>query len=50
MRICTVSGGTGSFTFDYPAWAPTSSVTLEMIGKTRTISCVIAPEVLRQFR
>lgn len=48
--VRTISGGTGSFTFDYPAWAPTASVTLELIGKTRTISCVISPEVLRQFR
>ena len=48
--VRTVSGGTGNLTYDYPAWAPTSSVTLEMVGKTRTISCVIAPEVLRQFR
>ena len=48
--VRTVSGGAGNFTYDYPAWAPTSSVTLEMIGKTRTISCVISPEVLRQFR
>ena len=32
------------------AWAPATSVTLEMIGTSRTISCVIAPEVLRQFR
>ena len=48
--VRTVSGGTGNFTYDYPAWAPTGSVTLEMVGKTRTISCVIAPEVLRQFR
>jgi hypothetical protein len=48
--VRTVSGGTGNFTYDYPAWAPTASVTLDMIGKTRTISCVIAPEVLRQFR
>jgi hypothetical protein len=46
----SVSGGAGQFTFDYPAWAPTASVTLEMVGKTRTISCVISPEVLRQFR
>jgi hypothetical protein len=50
MRFCAVSGGTGNFTFDYPAWAPISSVTLEMVGKTRMISCVISPEVLRQFR
>ena len=48
--VRTVSGGAGNFTYDYPAWAPTASVTLDMIGKTRTISCVIAPEVLRQFR
>ena len=48
--VRTVSGGSGNFTFDYPAWAPTASVTLDMVGKTRTISCVIAPAVLRQFR
>jgi hypothetical protein len=46
----SVSGGTGQFTFDYAAWAPTRSVTLDLIGKTRTISCVIPPDVLRQFR
>jgi hypothetical protein len=46
----SVSGGAGQFTFDYPAWAPTANVTLEMVGKTRTISCVISPEVLQQFR
>jgi hypothetical protein len=48
--VRTVSGGTGNFTFDYAAWAPTSSVTLQMVGTARTISCVIPPEVLRQFR
>jgi hypothetical protein len=46
----SVSGGAGQFTFDYPAWTPTASVTLEMVGKARTNSCVISPEVLRQFR
>jgi len=46
----SVSGGTGQFTFDYAAWAPTAAVTLEMAGKTRTVSCVISPAVLRQFR
>jgi hypothetical protein len=45
-----VAGGGGRFTFDYPAWAPSRSVTLEIVGKTRTISCVIPPEVLKQFR
>lgn len=48
--VRSVSGGTGQFTFDYPAWAPTRSVTLELVGKARTVSCVISPEVLRQLR
>ncbi len=45
-----VSDGGGRFTFDYAPWAPTASVTLDMVGKTKTISCVIPAEVLRQFR
>jgi hypothetical protein len=45
----SVSGG-GRFTFDYAAWAPTSTVTLELVGKTRTIACTIPPAVLRSFR
>ena len=48
--VRTVSGGTGNVTFDYAAFAPTATVTLEMIGKSRTVSCAIPPEVLRQFR
>lgn len=48
--VRTVSGGTGNFTFDYAAFAPTAAVTLEMIGKARTVSCTIPPDVLRQFR
>jgi len=46
----SASGGNGNFTFDYAPWAPTASVTLNLIGKTRTISCLIPPDVLRQFR
>jgi hypothetical protein len=48
--VRTVSGGTGNFTFDYAAFAPTATVTIEMIGKARTVSCSISPEVLRKFR
>jgi hypothetical protein len=48
--VRTLSGGTANFTFDYAAFAPTSTVTLEMIGKARTVSCTISPEVLRKFR
>ena len=40
----------GRFTFDYPAWAPTAAVTLEITGDARTISCTIEPGVLQQFR
>jgi hypothetical protein len=45
-----IGGGAGSFTYDYAPWAPTSSVTLEMVGKARTVTCVIPAGVLKQFR
>ena len=48
--VRTVSGGTGNVTYDYAAFAPTATVTLEMVGKARTVSCTISPDVLRQFR
>jgi hypothetical protein len=38
------------FTYDYPAWAPTADVTLDMVGKTGTISCLIEKAVLTQMR
>jgi hypothetical protein len=43
-------GGGGQFTFDYPAFAPTTTVTLELVGKARTLSCALSPAVLRQLR
>ncbi len=46
----SLSGGGGRFTFDYPAFAPTATTTLEIVGKERTLSCVISPTVLRQLR
>ena len=46
----SVSGGGGQFTFDYPAFAPTSAVTLEMVGAERTLTCTIPPAMLRQMR
>jgi hypothetical protein len=45
-----LAGGGGRFVFDYPAFAPTAAVTLEMIGKARTLTCTITPAVLRQLR
>lgn len=46
----SLSGGGGRFTFDYPAFAATAPATLEMVGKARTVACVIPTAVLRQLR
>lgn len=46
----SISGGGGRFTFDYPAFAPSGTVTLEMVGKERTVSCVIPPAMLQRMR
>jgi hypothetical protein len=42
--------GGGRFTFDYPAFAATSDVTLELVGRGKTTSCVIPKSVLLQMR
>jgi hypothetical protein len=42
--------GGGRFTFDYPAWAATADVTLELAGRAKTITCVIEKPVLTLFR
>jgi hypothetical protein len=42
--------GRGRFTFDYPAFAAAATVTLEMVGKERTLSCTIPLAVRRQLR
>jgi hypothetical protein len=46
----SLSGGGGRFTFDYPAFAPSTAVTLEMVGKERTVSCTISTAALLQMR
>jgi hypothetical protein len=46
----SVNAADSRFTFDFPAFAPTGSVTLDLVGKTRTVSCVIDAAVLTQFR
>jgi hypothetical protein len=46
----TLDAGGGNFIYDFPAFAPTGTVTLEMAGKTRTQTCVISPAVLARFR
>jgi hypothetical protein len=45
----TTPGG-GRFTFDYPAFAATSGITLDMAGKVNTISCTIDASVMKTFR
>jgi len=46
----SVDATNGRFTFDYPAFAATAAVTLDLVGKTRTISCLIPQAVLTQLR
>jgi hypothetical protein len=41
---------TGRFTFDFPAFAPTAPVALDLVGKDRTISCAIDAATLRRMR
>lgn len=46
----TLDGGAGTFIFDFPAFAPTSAVTIEVAGRARTISCVVDRAVLARMR
>ena len=48
VKLLAVYSG-GNFIFDFPAFAPTATVTLELTGKTRTQTCVIAPAVCSQI-
>jgi hypothetical protein len=45
-----LDAGGGKFTWDYPAWAASSSVTLEIVGAARTVTCVIDQPVMAQLR
>jgi len=46
----SLEAGGGSFIFDFDAFAPTEDVTLDMIGRARTQSCLIDKGVLAQMR
>jgi hypothetical protein len=46
----SLDAGVGNFIFDFAAFAPTSDIAIEMIGKTRTISCRVDRSVLALFR
>jgi len=40
----------GRFIFDFAAFAPTSDITIELVGSSRTHSCLVEKPVLAMFR
>jgi hypothetical protein len=46
----SLDAGVGNFIFDFAAFAPTTNLIVDMIGKTRTLSCQIDQSVLALFR
>src|SRR5262249_59114560 len=46
----SLESGGGKFIFEFPAFAPTADVTLELAGRARTISCAIEKSALATFR
>jgi hypothetical protein len=40
----------GRFIFDFAAFAPTEDITIDLVGKSRTQSCVVERAVLTTFR
>jgi len=45
-----VTGGGGSFFFDYAAFAAGSSITIEMVGKAKTVTCSVDAANLSRMR
>lgn len=41
---------THRFTFDFPAFAPTAAVAIDLVGKDRTIACTIDVATLKRMR
>ena len=46
----SLEGGGGKFIFDFPAFAPTADITIELAGRTRSHSCLVEQAVLALFR
>jgi hypothetical protein len=40
----------GRFTFDYPAFAATAGISLDLVGQLRTVACTIDAPVMRSLR
>jgi hypothetical protein len=45
-----MDGAVGNYTYDFPTFAATTDITLEMMGKARTVACVIPQPVLAAMR
>jgi hypothetical protein len=46
----TLDGGGGTFIFDFAAFAPTTSITIQIAGRASTVSCSVERSVLARFR
>jgi hypothetical protein len=46
----SLSGGGGRFTFDTGVFSPSAELMLELVGRERTLTCVLPQAVLRQLR
>lgn len=46
----TIDGTSGNFIFGFPPFAPTASITIDLVGKTRTQSCVLDRTALSRLR
>jgi len=46
----TIDGTSGNFIFGFPPFAPTASITVDMVGKARTQSCVLDRTALSRLR
>lgn len=46
----SLDGAGGTFIFDYAAFAPTTGITIELIGRDKTHACVVDRAVLARFR
>ena len=46
----TLDKGGGTFIFDFPAFAPTSAITIELAGTQKTLTCTADRSVLARLR
>jgi hypothetical protein len=46
----SLEAGGGKFIFDFAAFAPTEDIAIELVGRARTLTCVVEKPVLTMFR